>query len=438
VRRPDHIGADRTQKCANDSTVGHQRANDSRPDEAPRAGHRHRAIKCLFHAGRIRFAGASETLVVCMLLPKVGRVEQTIALVMAGGRGARMRAAGRSVPKPLVPVLGVPLLERSLYPLLRASFSDIVIAVPAATPAITDFARTRCVALALSRGARLSVFEETEPLGNTGCAAVAAPGATTVLVVYADNLTSLNLSAILAHHHASGASLTLATHLEPFQSPYGELTVVDGRVTEYREKPVRHALVCSAVSVLGRDALAELSPLRPMGLSDLCNALIHRGSPVHEFRHEALWIDVNDVAKVADAERLVADNAAAFECWADPPQEVVNAALVADDRRVLLRRTDHDSETNPPGWTLPTLDVPGELELSATTAQPFAEFDDLSADCTGVSRYRVTRCRPPGNGAPLPHELAWVPLGETDGGHNIASAVTRALAASRASPPVAG
>jgi dTDP-glucose pyrophosphorylase len=365
-----------------------------------------------------------------------GTVPQTIAVVMAGGRGERMRSSGRSLPKPLVRIRGVPLLERSLYPLLRAGFSDIVIAAPATMPEVSSFARTRCDALARSRGARLSVFEETTPLGNTGCAALAAPGATTVLVVYADNLTSLNIAAILAHHRETEASLTLATHVEAFPSPYGELTVVDGRVTAYREKPVRHALVCSAVSVLGPDALAELKEARPVGLSDLCNALIHRGALVSEFRHEALWIDVNDVGKVADAERLLADNPAAFECWADPPEQVVNAALVVDRERVLLRRADRDANPGRARWTLPTIDSPGELQLSAVTNWPFVEFDDLGAEATVVSRYRVTRCQPPEEDR-LPDWVAWVPLGESDWDDTVASPVTRALAASRAASPAA-
>ena len=59
-----------------------------------------------------------------------------------------MRAGGAVVAKPLVPIRGVPLLEWNLAALLRAGFRDLVVAVPAHTPEIGEFARARGAELA--------------------------------------------------------------------------------------------------------------------------------------------------------------------------------------------------------------------------------------------------------------------------------------------------
>lgn len=224
---------------------------------------------------------------------------------MAGGRGERMRASGVDLPKPLVPVRGVPLVAHNLHALLRDGLRDVVVAVPASEPDVGAYARGPLAALARDAGATLEVLVEDVPLGNIGAAGRLHGRAEALLVVYADNLTSLDLGAVLRRHADSGAALTLATHEEPFRLPYGRLEVVDGRVVDYAEKPVLRVPVCSAVSVLGPAATAALPADRPTGLVDLTRALLARGEPVAAHVHDAAWVDVNDAAALARAEALL-------------------------------------------------------------------------------------------------------------------------------------
>ena len=67
----------------------------------------------------------------------------TLALVMAGGTGERMLASGSRVPKPLVPVLGVPLLERNLWALIRHGIRQIAVLVPSAEGRLREFVEQR-------------------------------------------------------------------------------------------------------------------------------------------------------------------------------------------------------------------------------------------------------------------------------------------------------
>src|SRR3954465_7950497 len=107
----------------------------------------------------------------------------TAAPVMAGGRGERLRASGTTLPKPLVPVLGVPLLERNLLTLLDAGFREITVAVPSHPPEIGLFVEGRARRLADSYAATLAVLEEREPLGNIGAAREVAAGDANLLVI---------------------------------------------------------------------------------------------------------------------------------------------------------------------------------------------------------------------------------------------------------------
>ena len=230
---------------------------------------------------------------------------RTCALVVAGGAGERMRRSGSAVPKPLVPVRGATLLEHNVSALLAAGVTDVRIAVSTLAPEVRTFADTRCADLAASAGARLEVIVEDPPLGSLGAAALLRE-VDEVLVVNADNLTTLDLRLVLEDHRASGAAMTLAVHDEPFPMPFGEITLEGSRVLAYREKPTYRITICSAVTVLGAEALSRMVPGEPVGLPVFANRLLHEGLPVHAFRHAAAWVDVNDLTVAARAEELLA------------------------------------------------------------------------------------------------------------------------------------
>jgi NDP-sugar pyrophosphorylase family protein len=230
-----------------------------------------------------------------------------IGLIMAGGQGERMVRSGVVGRKPLVEVGGVSLLERNIWMMARGGCRRIYVALTRADAAreadrIADFA---------ARAAGIGV--------------AIAP----LMVVYADNLTTLDLAALAAAHRASGAAMTLAAHDEPFRMPYGALEVDaddPDLLAAYREKPVYSILVGSGLAVVTAAALRSLPQGTPLGLVDAANRLTAGGAVVRLYRHQALWIDVNDAAKLAAAEALLSGDAA-FEAWW--PGEVAREIRVA-------------------------------------------------------------------------------------------------------------
>ena len=89
-----------------------------------------------------------------------------VALIMAGGRSARMRVTAGPLHKALVPVGGIPLIERNTRSLLSEGFQQIVVAVSIHEPAIGEFVEARCSALASHHGATVRVLWETTALGT--------------------------------------------------------------------------------------------------------------------------------------------------------------------------------------------------------------------------------------------------------------------------------
>lgn len=226
------------------------------------------------------------------------------ALVVAGGAGERMRRSGSVVPKPLVAVGGVPLVELNLRALVHHGLRDLHVAVAAGATDVIDLVES-CRPWLERREARLSLVMEDPPLGSIGAAALVPP-TSALVVVNADNVTSLDLAAVVEVHEASSAAMTLAVHDEPFPMPFGEITRDGDRVLDYVEKPTYEICVSSAISVLGPEAVALIDPGEPIGLPVLSRRVLDAGLLLRAHHHDADWADVNDLSLVERAERVVA------------------------------------------------------------------------------------------------------------------------------------
>jgi NDP-sugar pyrophosphorylase family protein len=320
---------------------------------------------------------------------------------MAGGRSERMRRSNGPTIKPLVSVAGVPLLERNLHALIRSRIEDIHVVIPArGEPELMEWVSSRAVRLIRAAGARLEIHEETTPRGNIGGCGDLHGKASDLLVVFADNLTTLDLSALLRDHDQGGAALTLAVHEEPFRMSFGEVRTEGDQVTGYWEKPDKNFLISSGVSVLGTPALALLANQgqQPVGLSDLYRLVAGRGLKVRAFRHQAAWIDVNDGAAAIRAEKLVAQNRAGFDRWAPPPVRERVLRVISGAGGVLLSRRDGR-------WLLPAWSAAED----DGSWREMGSFDDLDEAAGAIFRHRVLSRAHSGDIAPNPGEApVWV------------------------------
>lgn len=312
-----------------------------------------------------------------------------IGVVMAGGHGSRMRASGESTPKPLVRVGGLSLLVRAVCALVRHGFTEIVVCASGSPPVI-EHAEGAARLVVEAAGGRLDVLVESTPLGNIGAVGALRERADDILVVFADNLTTLDLAVVAGRHRDRRAAMTLATHLEPFPIPYGRINTEGDRVLAYDEKPVLALEVASAVTVLSPAAVAAVSADGPTGLVDLCRTLLARDALVVAVRHSAAWVDVNDTSAIERATQLLHRHSGELErWWPDPPVREHLIALRGEE--VLYPR---DAPDRRPEWAVEGALVPiGDIRASAPI-----EIDDF--DRAGPARFRVSALHHPPGAAP--------------------------------------
>lgn len=159
------------------------------------------------------------------------------ALLLAGGLGARLRPMTDSIPKCLVPVGGRMLLDYWIDKLNAAGVEQARIN----THHLPDLVRAKIAEVNRQGGVELEECYEPELLGSAGTITANrdfAEGAADVLIIYADNLSSIDLDRFLAYHRDRGAPLTMLLFHEPSPAACGIVALdSDGVVVSFVEKP---------------------------------------------------------------------------------------------------------------------------------------------------------------------------------------------------------
>ena len=160
------------------------------------------------------------------------------AVVLVGGEGTRLRPLTLSSPKQMLPIVGVPMIERVLGHLSSHGVDEAVLSLGYLPDAFMEAYPDGQAA-----GVRLTYAVEPEPLDTAGAvrfAAAFAGIAETFVVVNGDVLTDLDLTGLVAFHRDQGAEGTIALHPVADPSRFGVVpTDEDGRVTAFVEKPPR-------------------------------------------------------------------------------------------------------------------------------------------------------------------------------------------------------
>ncbi len=160
------------------------------------------------------------------------------AVVLVGGEGTRLRPLTLTSPKQMLPIVGVPMIERVLTHLAAHGVDEAVLSLGYLPDAFMEAYPDGYAA-----GVRLTYAVEPEPLDTAGAVRFAATFAgitETFVVVNGDVLTDLDLTGLVAFHRERGAEGTIALHPVADPSAFGVVpTDSEGRVTAFVEKPPR-------------------------------------------------------------------------------------------------------------------------------------------------------------------------------------------------------
>lgn len=211
------------------------------------------------------------------------------AVILAGGKGVRLRPYTTSLPKPLVPIGDeFSILEIIMRQLADYGFQTVTLAIGHLGQLIRAY-----VGDGRQWGLDVEYHAETSPLGTIGPLLLMRDSLPEhCLVMNGDVLTDLDMAEVLRTHVDSGTPLTVATYARQVRIDFGVLTTERGRIVEFQEKPTIDYRVSMGIYGLSREALRPYQPGLPLGFDELVLDLLRRGQNPHEFRFAGHWLDI--------------------------------------------------------------------------------------------------------------------------------------------------
>jgi NDP-sugar pyrophosphorylase family protein len=221
-------------------------------------------------------------------------------VILAGGRGTRLAPYTTVLPKPLMPLGDVPILEVLLHQLRRSVVTHVTLAVGHLAPLLMAY-----FADGDRFGLRIDYSREDGPLGTAGPLTLVEGLDSTFLVMNGDLLTDLDAGAMVEFHRANGAVATIGVCERDIPIDLGVIDV-DGasRVTGYREKPVYGYRASMGAYVFEPSVLSHIQRGRRFDLPELIGALLAAGEPVVAYTHVGYWLDIG---RPDDYQRAQAD-----------------------------------------------------------------------------------------------------------------------------------
>jgi len=210
------------------------------------------------------------------------------AIVLAGGKGTRLAPYTTVLPKPLMPIGDMPILEVLIRQLRKAGVLRITLAVGHLSSIMMAYFGNGS-----SFGVDITYSHEEKPLGTAGPLSLLAPPEEPFMVMNGDLLTDLDFVRMAETHERSGSIATIGLYRRDVKIDLGVIVADDaGKVTDYIEKPVYSYLVSMGMYVFDPAVLASIPRDERFDLPDLIRALIASGQSVASYLHEGYWLDI--------------------------------------------------------------------------------------------------------------------------------------------------
>ncbi|MDA2929385.1 sugar phosphate nucleotidyltransferase [Acidobacteria bacterium AH-259-O06] len=225
------------------------------------------------------------------------------AVLMAGGLGTRFRSFTAVLPKPLVPIGDISIIELVLRQLRGFGFEAVIVSVGYKAELIMAV-----VGDGRQFGLEVRYQKESKPLGTIGALALMKDLEENFLVMNGDICTNLNFAEIYRDHVASNATATVGAYARREKIELGVLDLdSSGRIISFREKPTYDFHVSMGVNVFNHCVLNLIPAGEFFGFDMLMHAMLGKGIAVRPYFFDGLWLDIG---RPDDYNRMVEDYAA--------------------------------------------------------------------------------------------------------------------------------
>ncbi|MEO6023727.1 MAG: nucleotidyltransferase family protein [Burkholderiales bacterium] len=227
------------------------------------------------------------------------------AVIMAGGEGMRLRPVTEDIPKPMVDIGGVPLLERQIRRLAKAQLRCVYLSVNYLSHVIEEYFGD-----GTGFGIEILYLKEHEKLGTGGALSLLpeTPEAP-IIVMNGDILTASDFGSLSAFHHSYKAEVTVAAVDYHVNIPFGVISNEGPYVKGLTEKPSQRFLCNAGIYVVSPSAFELFPERRTFDMTDLIEACLVKSRRVAVFPVHEYWSDIGTPADLERVRRLYSESA---------------------------------------------------------------------------------------------------------------------------------
>ena len=229
------------------------------------------------------------------------------AVILAGGKGTRLKPFTTCIPKPLVPIDDMPILEYVIRQLKYYGFKDIVIAVNHLAELIMAF-----IGDGKRWGLNIRYSLEEEPLGTAGPLSIIDGLEDDFLVMNGDLLTTLNYRNFYEFHKTQKSIASVATYEKIVNIDLGVLKVENGEICDYIEKPEYRFTVSAGINMFNKRALESIPAKTRFDIPDLMKVFLKKGEKINCFKEDYYWLDIGRVSDYETAVEIIVNRKKEF------------------------------------------------------------------------------------------------------------------------------
>lgn len=210
------------------------------------------------------------------------------AVLLAGGKGTRLRPYTLTMPKPLVPIGDMPIIEIIIRQLVKFGFEHITITVNHMADMIKEFCGDGS-----KWGIKIDYSLETKPLSTMGPLKLIPDLPENFLVMNGDVLTDINFSEFYNEHVNKESIFTISAYERDHKVDYGVLeSNEENKLVAFKEKPILHYNVSMGVYMVNRKCLDIIPEDTFYGFDHLMLDLIKNNTPAIVRPYKGYWLDI--------------------------------------------------------------------------------------------------------------------------------------------------
>lgn len=230
-------------------------------------------------------------------LRKLKAVIPVDAVIMAGGKGVRLKPYTNDTPKPMLELNGKPIIAHNIDRLLSYGITNIYISVNHLKEKIINYIQKNY------SDYNIQFIEENQPLGTIGSVKLVDEFKNNdVLVMNADILTNIDFYDFFTNYKNFRDNMSIATFNIRINIPYGILDTTDKKINSLIEKPSFTYYSNAGIYLINKNMLKYIPSGEKFDSTDLMEKLIEKGKKVSHFPIRGYWLDIGNAQNYAKAQ----------------------------------------------------------------------------------------------------------------------------------------